>query len=209
MISRSQNGEDLFVSNYFAGKTISALSIGENNGVDLSNVRGMIESGQIISAHLVEPGSVYSDLHALYVDSPNIHTHNFGIGEEEKVVKFYESGAHVAGGTDQGLVSTVNEAETVRWRLAGVEFKETEIYIINWPDFYTSIGSPKFDFVSIDVEGLEWSILKQMDLTAIGCSCLCIEYNGHLDLKMQFVSYCEMFGMRLALQNNENLLFCK
>lgn len=209
MKTYSQNREDIFVSNYFAGKTISALSIGENNGVDLSNVHGMIESGQIVSAHLIEPGSIYSDLHALYADNPNVHTHNFGIGEEEKVVKFFESGAHVAGGSDQGLVSTVNEAETVRWRLAGVEFKETEIYIINWLDFYTSIGSPKFDFVSADVEGEEWNILKQMDLAAIGCSCVCIEFNGHLDLKMQFVNYCTMFGMKLALENRENLIFVK
>lgn len=206
-MSYAQNGEDLFVFNYFQNKTGNLLDIGANDGKTLSNSRLLIENGW--SGHLIEPGSVYSDLHALYADNPNVHTHNFGIGEEEKVVKFYESGNHVPGGTDHGLVSTVNEAETVRWRLAGVEFKETEIYIINWPDFYTSIGSPKFDFVSIDVEGLEWSILKQMDLTAIDCSCLCIEFNGHLDLKMQFVNYCSMFGFKLVLQNNENLIFTK
>lgn len=207
MKSYSQNQEDLFVLNYFQNKTGNLLDIGANEGITFSNSRLLIENGW--TGHLVEPGSVYSDLHSLYADSPNVHTHNFGIGEEEKVVKFYESGAHVAGGTDQGLVSTVNEAETVRWRLAGVEFKETEIYIINWLDFYTSIGSPKFDFVSADVEGEEWNILKQMDLAAIGCSCVCIEFNGHLDLKMQFVNYCTMFGMKLALENRENLIFVK
>lgn len=207
MISRSQNGEDLFVSNYFAGKTISALSIGENNGIDLSNVRSMIESGQIISAHLIEPGSTYSALHDLYKDNPAVHTHNFGIGEEERVMKFYESGAHVPGGTDHGLVSTLNAEETQRWRLAGVEFKETEIYVISWTDFYTSIGSPKIDYVSIDVEGSEWDILKQMDLAAMGCTCVCIEFNGHMDLKMQFTNYCAQFGLKLALQNNENIVF--
>ena len=207
MISYSQNKEDLFVLDYFIDRyKISnykgtLLEIGANDGITFSNSKLLIENGW--TAHLVEPGFIYVDLKILHLYNPNVHVYNVGIGDKSEVVKFWQSGCHVLNGNDKGLVSTTNFEETKRW--PGVNFNETEIEIIKWDVFYYSIQRPKIDFISIDAEGMDWIILKEIDLQAVGCKVLCIEWNSNPDLLKLFTAYCS--GYKLALQNAENLIF--
>lgn len=203
MQSRSQNGEDLFVLEYF-GKGFKGmlLDVGANNGTDFSNSRLLIEHGWW--ALCFEPGSTYEQLDELYKDNPHIHCYKLGMGASNERVKFWESGAHVVGGTDSGLVSTTNFEETKRW--PDVTFVEKEIEIVT---FDTIAEYAPIDFISLDCEGSEWDILQQIDLNKVGCRCLCIEYNGDDRLKFIFTKYTEKFGMRLSLQNGENLIYTK
>lgn len=205
MKSYSQNSEDLFVLNYFGDYRGNLLSVGENNGIDFSNAKLLIDVG--FSAHLLEPGETCVDLMYLHEKNDKITVHNFGIGAYNGPIEFYESGAHIPGGTDKGLVSSALIEETVRWEKAGVEFKQTEILLKTFATFYEGIGRPQFDFISIDAEGFDWVILRQIDLDAVGCKCLCIEWNGNPDLSTKFTQYCK--GFKLAHINNENLIFCR
>lgn len=210
MKSYSQNGEDLFVLDYFRGYKGTLLEIGANDGRMLSNSLLLIENGW--KALLVEPGrKVFDSLHALHAFNPNVKLHNCGIGEQSGTVKFYESGEHVLNGGDSGLVSSIDYAETERWRNSGVKFDETEVSIYDWATFYNKIDfpSPNVDFISIDAEGMDWDILKQIDLTAVGCKCLCIEHNGSIELISIFTDYCLTHGLNEALRNNENIIFLK
>lgn len=203
MQSRSQDGEDLFVLEYF-GKDFKGmlLDVGANNGTDFSNSRLLIEHDWW--ALCFEPGSTYEQLDELYKDNPHIHCYKLGMGASNERVKFWESGAHVVGGTDSGLVSTTNFEETKRW--PDVTFVEKEIEIVT---FDTIAEYAPIDFISLDCEGSEWDILQQIDLNKVGCRCLCIEYNGDDRLKFIFTKYTEKFGMRLSLQNGENLIYTK
>jgi FkbM family methyltransferase len=209
MKSYSQNGEDIFVLEYFRGFKGTLLEIGANDGKTLSNSLLLIENGW--KAHLVEPGEVYSELKQLHKDNDSVHTHFIGIGEKTEVVGFYKSGAHVIGGNDRGLVSTSIATETTRWRNNGVHFEECFIQMVSFNDFMLDVkhkGLPDtFDFISIDVEGLDWQVLQQIDLTLT--SCLVIEWNGIEALKVQFTDYCTLYGLKLVHINNENLIFVK
>lgn len=203
MHSFSQNNEDRFVLNYFGNYIGILLDIGANDGITFSNSRLLIENGW--KAALVEPGKPFDKLLKLYADNEQVHLYNFAIGEKNATVKFYESGAHVPGGEDKGLVSTMDFEETKRW--PDVEFAETTIRVRNWAYFYGAMGTPKFDFISIDAEGYDEMILRQIDLEEVGCQVLCIEYNGDGDLLEKYKDYCH--GYQLAAMNGENLIFCK
>lgn len=205
MNTYSQNSEDLLILQYFGNYKGTLLEIGANNGTELSNSKLLIEQG--FAAHLIEPGRPFSDLVKLHYTNPKVHLYNYAIGESESVTTFYESGAHVLGGNDSGLVSSLDFDETLRWRNSGVAFTETTVQVKSFADFYKEAGEPQLDFISIDVEGFEWAILQSIDLKKVGCKCLCIEWNGILHKKRLFTEYCKNFGLSLSHLNNENLIF--
>jgi len=205
MNSFSQNKEDKKVLRYFNAKKGTLLSVGENDGSMFSNARLMIECGW--SAYLLEPASVFSQLQELHKGNDRVKCFNFGLGEKEETVKFYESKNHVKGGTDLALVSSINYDETVRWRNAGVEFEEKEIDIKTFNDFWEQEGRPVFNFITIDCEGNDWQVLKQIDLKEVGCECVCIEFNGDKDLEKKFTSHCGKYGLKEIHRNAENILF--
>lgn len=205
MRSYAQSGEDLIVQKLFGSYKGTLLSVGENDGSTFSNARLLIENG--FSAHLLEPGEVCADLIRLHKDNDKVSIHNFGIGEKTGEVTFYESDNHVPGGTDKGLVSSTNYAETERWRKAGVNFRETTIQLLSFKDFYEIVGEPQFDYITIDAEAHDWIILQQIDLEVVGCKVLIIEWNGDHELFKKFTDYCK--GFRLVDRNNENLILSK
>lgn len=204
----SQNAEDVFVLDYFKGFKGTLLEVGANDGRTLSNSLLLIENGW--KGHLIEPGrKVFGSLYALHEFNPSVKMYNYGIGNKFETVTLYESGAHIINGSDLGLVSTIDYAETERWRKSGVQFDEITIQINTFDGFYKFCNSDTFDFISIDAEGLDWQILQQIDLNSVGCKCLCIEFNGDNELQVRFSIYCASYGLKLAHINNENLIYIR
>lgn len=204
MKSYSQNGEDKIVYDYFDGYIGTVLEIGANDGKTFSNSLALIEQGW--HAVLFEPGHTYRDLYELHKSNhERVHTYNFGIGKRPGRSKFWQSGSHVKNGTDTGLVSTTDFKETVRWSNQGVQFKEVDIELVTF-DWVNAIYQ-QFDFISIDVEGKDWEVLKQIDLIDTGCKCLCVEWNSNRDLGYLFTSYANNYGFRLIHKNAENMIF--
>lgn len=206
MNTYSQNKEDLQIQEYFKGRTGTLLSVGENDGRTFSNALALIQSAW--TAHLFEPGSVYSKLAKLHKGNSKVHGYNKGLGSKMETVTFYESEAHVKGGRDRGLVSTTDYNETKRWRDKGVTFTVNEIQIIDFSGWWQYTGKPKLQFISIDCEGMDWEVLQQIDLAEVGCEFLIIEWNGDTALERKYTEYCGKYGMLECARNNENLLFC-
>ena len=207
MNTYSQNKEDLQVAAYFTERTGTLLSIGENNGVTFSNAKLLIEYAW--TAHLFEPSSVCGDLLKLHKGNDNVHIYNKGMGDTIGSISFYESGAHVKGGSDRALVSTTDHKETIRWRKAGVQFTEKKIQVVDFKGWYAHLGSPVIEYVTIDCEGGEWAILQQMDFGIMGTEFLVIEWNGDKGLERKFTAHCLKFGLTECGRNGENLMFNK
>lgn len=203
MNSYSQNGEDKIIFDYFKGHIGTVLEIGANDGKTLSNSLALIESGWY--GVLFEPGNVYDELHRLHKDNDRVHTHRLGIGLKEGIIKFWQSGAHVKGGSDTGLVSTTDLRERLKWEKRGVHFMAIEIELV--PFSWVAEKYPVFDFISIDVEGMDWEVLQQIDLTKVGCKCLCIEWNSVVDFAKVYTNYCAAFGLKEIHRNAENIIF--
>lgn len=208
---KCQNNETDVVLEYFGTDFKgTVLEIGANDGITLSNSYDLIKMGW--DAELLEPGKTYKELLKLYEGQYGIGVRNFGIGicaNGGAKLKFHESGAHVKGGNDSGLVSSSIHGEIEKWKSKGVQFTDSEIQIYNFKEFCDIAQRYKFDYISIDVEGMEPEVLSQIDLNEVGCKVLCIEWNSRNALDSMFTDYCNSFGMNETHRNAENLIFAK
>lgn len=191
---------------YFKGRTGTLLDIGANDGQTLSNSLLLIENGW--AADLVEPSSsCFEKCLDLYAANENVSCFCMAIGAETRQnVVFHESGEHLGKG-DYGLLSTLIESEKSRWTKE--TFKQETVDVYSWKDFYELVDRPKYEFITIDAEGMDIAILKQMDLEEIGVELLCIEYNADPKKQIEIELYCEPFGLKTIYKSYENLILAK
>ena len=205
-----QNKEDevinnLIVSKYGADFKGSILDLGANDGITLSNSRYFIEKGW--NGILIEAGKLpYQKLMTTLL--PNTTAINCAIGNQNGLLSFYESN-NLLNADDIGLVSSLVADETQRWRNAGVGYVEYMVECFTWESFLDNFHfkSQNFDIISIDIEGMDYDVLIQMNLEELECKVLCIEFNGK-DMQ-KYVDYATQHGMALVHQNPENLIFLK
>lgn len=199
----SQSREESIINAYFEDFKGSLVDIGANDGVTLSNSRALIEKGW--KAHLFEPSpKAFAKLQELYADNNKVKLHQIAVAEETGTLTFFESDSHAEKqyGENVGLLSTLKESEILRWKGTQV-FEKIEVEAKTWRD--TRIK--KFDFINIDAEGLDWQILRQIDLSS--CSLVCVEFNNNRNLEILMKNYCEFYKLSLDYKTHENLIFCR
>jgi len=200
----SQNNEQEVILDYFKNQPEGCfLDIGANDGQTLSNSRALALSGW--SGVCVEPApDPFQKLETLY-DGSKVLVFECAIGKENGKMPFHISGSHLHKG-DSGLLSTLEPDEMKRWQ--GTEqFVESEVDVLTWPSFYAGCSVKTFDFISIDAEGLDFFILKEMNLKEMATKLVCVEYNSNKNLKSAFHSIFTHFGMRQIHTTFENLIY--
>ncbi len=196
--------------NYLVG---TFLDIGANDGVTFSNSFALVNLGW--SGVCVEPSPAafakLSSEHKEYQDdllTRRIRCVNAAITTTDGPIDLYDSGTHLKKG-DVALLSTTVPAEVDRWKKSGEQFTKTTVRGITFDTLMRETAQTRFDFVSIDAEGADLAILRQMDLTAIGCQLLCIECNQRKDDEAAMIAHCAGHGMKLHHRTYENLIFSK
>lgn len=195
----SQNNEQEVILGYFGNNYAGTfLDLGCNDGVTFSNTRALGLRGW--SGTLVDASEkAYKLAKAVYKDNDSVEVINVAIAPYKGFVKFYESGTHL-GGQDVSLVSTIIESEKQRW----VKEQFTEVQV-PCDTVKAIINGRTFDFINIDIEGMDFDVLTQIDLTDV--KCVCVEYNGIEPQK--YIDYCAQFDMKEIHRNGENLIFAK
>lgn len=198
----SQNNEQEVILKYFAGKEKGTfIDIGANDGKTLSNTFALAES--FWTGVLVEPSpTAFTLLKENYKDKKGFYFYNFALGDKNGNVKFYDSGTHLNKG-DHGLLSTMVEEEKRRWTKE--KFNEIEVKCFRWKTFLNRLSIKDFDFISMDIEGMEVSLLKQMDLRTT--SCVCLEWNSKPEVKAEFDKL--MIGFNVIYTSPENLIYAR
>lgn len=206
----SQNNEQEVILKYFNGKgTGTFIDIGANDGKTLSNTFALSELGWM--GVLVEPSpTAFALLEDNYktLNKPRIrgmqrsYLYNFALGDKNGNVKFYDSGTHLNKG-DHGLLSTMVEEEKRRWTKE--KFNEIEVKCFRWKTFLNRLSIKDFDFISMDIEGMEVYLLKQMDLRTT--SCVCLEWNSKPEVKAEFDKL--MIGFNVIYTSPENLIYAR
>lgn len=202
----SQNLEQAAITKYFGDFTGNFLDLGANDGKTLSNTRALAEKGWC--GVLVEPSpKAYPKLKALYEEDKKgcFYTYNCAIGNSNGKATLHDSGELLKKG-DSALVSTLVEEEKKRFSNV-LSYEEVEVKVYRWKTFVNRLSMKTFDFVSIDCEGLDMDILKQMDINAMGVKCLCIEWNGRPELKQELSEYMKDF--KIIYTSGENLIFAR
>lgn len=191
----SQNNEEDIILKYFGDFKGHLLDIGANDGVTLSNSRKLMEIGW--DGDFVEPSDkAFEKLSSLY---PNCH--KVAISIENGLASLYDSDSHLSG-NDTGLLSTLKQEETKRWKYNN--FQEIQVEMVDFKTLLEFTSSKMFDFITIDAEGMDYEILSQINLNEVGCKLICVEHNGK-DIE-KFKSYCQSFGMKEISRNGENLI---
>lgn len=198
----SQGNEEQIILDYFKDFKGKLLDIGANDGKTFSNSLALIELGW--SATLVEPSvTAFEKLKELHKDNELVYLENIAIGKENGFLTLYESGHHLKNKSDVALLSSLNESETIKWKKVGVDFKEYKVDVCCYSEI-----EDNYDFITIDAEGYDLEILKQIDLT--NTKLLCIEWNSIESNKEQILKYTSTFGMdNIIYQSAENLLICR
>jgi FkbM family methyltransferase len=200
----SQNDEQSIILNYFKNKTGSVLDLGANDGVALSNSLAVIEKGW--TGVLVEASpSTFKRLEQNLKFHSKTFKYNVAVGcEEESEVTFYESGP-LLGKDDRSLVSTINPEELKRW--PKIKFTEITVPCVPIKKILEDCPVKTFDLISIDIEGMDYDVLTQLNLEQLECKMLIVEFNGKDPNK--YIRYCMGHGMKLHAQNQENLIFTR
>ena len=205
-----QNNEDKIINDYILemygpNHIGTVLEIGANDGITISNSKFFRDLGW--QGFLIEAAKKPFDKLIKNVTG-NSKCYNIALGSENCKLKFYESGRLLAE-KDTGLVSSLIMNETSRWRRSGVTYEEHEVDCLTWNSFLEKYNliEQSFNIISIDIEGMDYIVLSQIDLEKVNCDVLCVEFNGKQ--KELFVDYCKKFNMDLIHQNGENLIFVK
>lgn len=199
-MSFSQNSEEQHILEYFGDFVGTFLDIGANNGETLSNTRALALKGW--KGVLVEPSpKAFAKLKALYKGYKGFYPYQAAITNRNGKAMLQESGP-LLGADDIALVSTFYSHEQDRFKKT-VTYEPVEVKTYTWKTFYNRLTIKQFDFISIDCEGADLDILKQIDLT--NTKAICLEWNDKQDLKTEFESYLD--GFKLLYTSGENLLY--
>lgn len=197
----SQNAEEQIIVEYFGDTKGTFISIGENDGITLSNVRRLMELEW--KGVCLEPSpKAFATLKENTKPFKNVRCYNFALGARNGKTEFYDSGAHL-NDDDHGLLSTMVHSEMNRWN--GMKYTKMQVQCFRWKTFLNRIAVKEFDMISLDAEGMDLEILKQINLNFT--KLLCIEWNSNPELKAEYDKLTQ--GFQIIYTSAENLIYAR
>jgi len=204
----SQSGEQDVILNYFKDYASGTfLSIGENDGETLSNVRALALTGKFCGSMVECSPRAFKRLEKLYEGQKKgcFYLYDFAIGVKNGSMTFWESDTHLNQG-DVGLLSTANPEELKRF--PGTKYEEMQVKCFRWKTALNRMKFKVYDFVSIDAEGMCFEILEQMDLKDV--KLLCIETNSNKELEAKILEYTSKFSLsNIIYRSAENIIISR
>lgn len=193
----SQNNEEEYILNHFKGRIGTFLDCGAYDGKDLSNTRALMELGW--GGVCIEPHpKTFERLAYNCYAFKNVYCYEMALGEMNGTFKLNANDTYY---------STLKDSETERWSGAYL-FEPIECEVKDFKTMMADCPLKKFDFISIDCEGVDYEILSQMNLDELGCSMVCVETNGKEVAK--YIDYIKKFeGFQVVLVNAENLIMAR
>lgn len=170
------------------------LDIGAYHAEVFSNSRALINKGW--SGMLVEASPrCFSNLMRYYKGVPNITLLNAFVSDSWGFTKFYDS---------EGAVATGVQENYDQWKEAQKDFQE--IYVPTIEAYRLNEIIEKVDFVTIDCEGSDLKIVKNMNWATHQPSLICVEYGKDA---IEIGNHLAVFGYSVHHVNQANLFFKK
>lgn len=203
----SQYGEDKIILEFFKDKKGTLLDIGANDGRTISNSLLFIENGW--SGVLVEASPIaFEKLKKEHENNKNVFCLNKCLSDTNGKTTFYHNESHIGNG-DTDLLSTIVKSNYEDSNKA-FGFSTFTVECFDFETFYNECPIRKFDYLSIDIEGMDFILLKQMDLSKMCVELIIIEYNHNSTIKDEIVEYCRNFNIdNILLDNGVNIILYK
>lgn len=206
----SQHKEDEIIYNELVklnfNHTGTILDIGANDGIKYSNSRMFIENLGW-SAVLVEPTSeCFDSLILLYSNFDNIELFKVAIAEEEGQTEIF-LGSLNGEGINQ--VSTLNGDEKKYWEsVRSVVYQSENVDTIRIETLLSRAKIKNYDIISIDTEGKDFEILKQIIENNLEPLFIIFEYNNNNSIFLDVTKFLNE-KYKLFHKNGINLVFKK
>lgn len=189
----SQNDEQDYILGYFSGFKGTFLDIGANDGKYLSNTAALVDNGW--EGVMVEPSpAAFKQLNLNYLYNKRVQPVNCVISDKAGAIVFYECPNTLVSSTNKDLVKMWHD-----------EFTAINIQSLTYKLLLEEVEFKPFDFISIDAEGMDLVILKQIDLSDV--KMICVEHGNKHEQEMRL--YCESFGMKQVMRNFENIIMAR
>jgi FkbM family methyltransferase len=203
--SYSQCGEDLIIRHIFDALRIPSptyLDIGAHHPSFLNNTRVFYDNGS--RGVNVEPDP--SLIEAFQKNRPRDVNLNIGIAEKEGELPFFIMNTRT-------LNTFSEEDANLAEREGGVKIKKVvNIPVLNVNDVIKNNFSGTPDFISLDVEGLDLSILRSLDFSLYRPKVICVEtitFSGNRQGKkiVEIAEFMNDKGYFAYADTNVNTLF--
>lgn len=195
----TQRDEEQHILKFFrANKTGRFLDIGAYDGECFSTTRALALRGW--GGVCVEPSpSVLPALHKRYDGTENIEILEVAISTASGPITFFDSNGDMISSTDLKHVEL--------WRSkAGVVFKQIKVNAVTPKNLFSDIGY-EFDFVSLDVEGINIDMFGRFPFEKLSkVKMFCVEFDLHPE---EILKLAEPHGFTLLHQTAENLLLTR
>lgn len=201
----SQNDEEKFILEYFGDFKGHLLDIGANDGKTLSNSFALVEIGWAGSFVEASP-KAYGRLRGLHGLGGRLQIINVAVGSYDGEIELNESG-ELLGTGDVALVSSTRQDEVDRWVSLNMPFNKVTVPVVTFETLLERCLYGLFDFLTIDIEGMEPEVVPQINFTELGVKMAIIEWNGkNADL---YDGLLFSHGLKLIHTNAENRIYTK
>ena len=203
----SQYGEDKKIFEFFKNKKGTLLDIGANDGRTISNSLLFLENGW--SGVLVEASPIaFEKLKKEHETNKNVYCLNKCLSDVNGEVTFYHNEDHFGVG-DTDLLSTIVPSNYIN-SSKSFRFSSFTVKCFDFETFYKDLPIKNFNYLSIDIEGMDLILLKQMNLAKLGVELIIIEYNHTKSVKDEILEYCKKFNIdKILLDNGVNIVLYK
>lgn len=211
-ISYSQYGEDLIISNlllnYLKRTSIKYLDIGANLAKAGSNTYLFYTLG--FNGVCIEPDPDLAAAFSKQRKRDKVLPVGIGIGKEDSKTSFYRFPGHYNGWN----TFLLEEAESRR-KESGINFTTlTNISLVNINDILKEYFPSGVDLISLDVEGLDFDILKSIDFEKYRPDIFCIEtievnYPIIDEHKTEIFDFMKSKGYKVYASTFVNTIFVK
>jgi FkbM family methyltransferase len=193
----TQNLEELYITQNLGSVPRGRfLDIGAHDGLSFSSTRALVEKGW--SGVYVEPDPYV--LPALVSNTEDFKDRTtiepVAIGLERGHLPFYSSKGDMVG--------SLSQAHKIKWSSA-VSFEEIQVDVITLDDLAQKHGT-NFDFINLDVEGINWELFTQFDWNVWTPKVVCIEYDDKL---REIGHILENNGFTISYVSPENIVAVK
>jgi FkbM family methyltransferase len=192
----SQVGQDRFLAEQiFKGKHGGVfVDIGAYDGVHFSNTC-YFERELGWTGLCVEPDPA---VFARLLKSRTCKCENCCVADFTGKVKFNQFvGAEMFSGIAQESSVSEKQRRAAESKAMGGELKELEVPCFTPADLFARHGLKRINYLSIDAEGMDFSILKAIDLKQFDIGYISIE-NNHFAFDYQIMEYMDGRGYELA-----------
>lgn len=195
----SQNGEEKIIVKELDSKNTKGffLDIGAFDGERLSNTRRLALDGW--SGILVEPHPAHAEkCRKLYADRSDVVTAEVALCDSDGTSQMFANDTYY---------STLDPDETKRWKhCKDITFSTLTVRTMAFATFFKEYvaSGQVIDFVSIDAEGSDHIILRDMLALGVLPKLVCVEHNGKI--YHQCFKLLASQGYSLVAKNGVNLI---